>query len=101
MLKLNRLSLFALVMFGNPAMANCVGLLTVFPDLQALTKCVQQQEMTISGQARDISLLRKELDYLKEFQRLQQNDINKLSERAFSLRLEVEKLRVRKANPAN
>ncbi len=101
MLNLVRLSLLALALFANPVIAACGPMLPSLTDLRELAECVKDQEMTVSRQAGEISLLRKELDYLKEFRALHTKDINTLNDRLLELRIEVSKLQLQKTKPAN
>jgi hypothetical protein len=104
MLKLTRSSLFALALLADPAVAACDSALLFLSELRVqvekLTECVRNQELTISNQALDINLLRKELDYAKDFQDRHTKDIKKLNDRLFELRIEVYKLQPQKTKPA-
>lgn len=81
-----RLSLLVLAVFANAALAECN---LFMADVPALTDCAKTQGYIISGQARDIELLRKQIDRLIEIQSRHQESISKLSDQVFELRSEV------------
>ena len=98
MLKFPLWFLLLLALYANPAAAACN---LFMADMAALTECVKTQEYAISAQAREIALLRKELDYLKEFQERDLKAIYKLRDQWRELQLEVVRLGGWKKKPAN
>src|SRR6266581_3022596 len=63
MLTLIRLSVLALFIFANPALASCLPILS--PTFRDVANCVESQEREISIQALDISTLRLEMSNLR------------------------------------
>jgi hypothetical protein len=111
MLKLTRLSLFALALLANPAAAACDTTLLFLSDLRVqiekLTQCVRDQEMAISLQAGEIRLLQKQVDRLEELRDRDSKDIAGLtgltsghSKAIFKLFLEFQALQTQKTKPA-
>jgi hypothetical protein len=97
MLKFPLWFLLILVAYSTPATAACN---LILADVPALTECIKSQGYTIADQAEDISLLRKELNYLKEFQERDRKVIDQLRDRVFELRGDVALLGLQKAKPA-
>lgn len=97
MQKLLLRSLLVLAFYANPAAAACN---LILADIAALTECAKTQEYAISAQAREIALLRKELDYLKEYQEYDRRKFDRLDTRINDLQLEIVRLGGWKTKPA-
>lgn len=97
MLKFPLWSLLILAVYAAPATAACN---LFMADMAALVECVKAQEYAISAQDRETALLRKEFEYLKEFQEYDRRKIDRLDTQVKDLQLEVVRLGGWKTKPA-